>query len=127
MSGATGEIFRQFSITLISSMLLSVFVAMSLTPALCAMLLKSHEGEKENTHFLFTRFNHFMEKCTQHYTDSTRRLLRRTGRYMVVYLVIGAGMIMLFYALRPRFCLKKIRGIHDHGTIAFGFNDGEHQ
>jgi multidrug efflux pump len=55
MSGATGEIFRQFSITLISSMLLSVFVAMSLTPALCAMLLKAHDDEQANTHFLFTR------------------------------------------------------------------------
>mgnify|MGYP002226882929 CR=1 FL=1 len=41
MSGATGEIYRQFSITLISSMLLSVFVAMSLTPALCATILKA--------------------------------------------------------------------------------------
>lgn len=103
MSGATGEIFRQFSITLISSMLLSVFVAMSLTPALCAMLLKAHDDEQANTHFLFTRFNHFMEKCTQHYTDSTRKLLRCTGRYMVVYLVIGAGMMVLFYVRRPPF------------------------
>ncbi|HFS5792311.1 TPA: efflux RND transporter permease subunit [Citrobacter werkmanii] len=111
MSGATGEIFRQFSITLISSMLLSVFVAMSLTPALCAMLLKSHEGEKENPHFLFTRFNHFMEKCTHHYTDSTRRLLRCTGRYMVVYLVIGAGMIVLFLRTPTSFLPEEDQGV----------------
>ncbi|MEG2115896.1 MAG: efflux RND transporter permease subunit, partial [Hafnia sp.] len=63
MSGATGAIFRQFSITLISAMTLSVFVAMSLTPALCATLLKAPpEGDNAKTHFLFTRFNHFMEK-----------------------------------------------------------------
>lgn len=111
MSGATGEIFRQFSITLISSMLLSVFVAMSLTPALCAMLLKSHEGEKENTHFLFTRFNHFMKKCTHHYTDSTRRLLRCTGRYMVVYLVIGAGMMVLFLRTPTSFLPEEDQGV----------------
>ncbi|STA75612.1 acriflavin resistance protein F [Citrobacter freundii] len=111
MSGATGEIFRQFSITLISSMLLSVFVAMSLTPALCAMLLKSHEGEKASTHFLFTRFNHFMEKCTQHYTDSTRKLLRCTGRYMVVYLVIGAGMIVLFLRTPTSFLPEEDQGV----------------
>ncbi|MGI3451681.1 hydrophobe/amphiphile efflux-1 family RND transporter [Citrobacter freundii] len=111
MSGATGEIFRQFSITLISSMLLSVFVAMSLTPALCAMLLKSHEGEKANTHILFTRFNHFMEKCTHHYTDSTRTLLRRTGRYMVVYLVIGAGMIVLFSRTPTSFLPEEDQGV----------------
>lgn len=111
MSGATGEIFRQFSITLISSMLLSVFVAMSLTPALCTMLLKSHEGEKANTHILFTRFNHFMEKCTHHYTDSTRTLLRRTGRYMVVYLVIGAGMIVLFSRTPTSFLPEEDQGV----------------
>lgn len=111
MSGATGEIFRQFSITLISSMLLSVFVAMSLTPALCAMLLKPHEGEKANAHFLFTRFNHFMEKCTHHYTYSTRRLLRCTGRYMVVYLVIGAGMMVLFLRTPTSFLPEEDQGV----------------
>ncbi|EFE06958.1 efflux RND transporter permease subunit [Citrobacter youngae] len=111
MSGATGEIFRQFSITLISSMLLSVFVAMSLTPALCAMLLKPHEGEKANAHFLFTRFNHFMEKCTHHYTNSTRRLLHCTGRYMVVYLVIGAGMMVLFLRTPTSFLPEEDQGV----------------
>lgn len=112
MSGATGEIFRQFSITLISSMLLSVFVAMSLTPALCAMLLKAvPEGEKTKTHFLFTRFNHFMERCTQHYTDSTRKLLRCTGRYMVVYVVIGLGMIVLFLRTPTSFLPEEDQGV----------------
>ena len=76
MSGATGEIYRQFSITLISSMLLSVFVAMSLTPALCATILKAapEGGHKPNA--LFARFNTLFEKSTQHYTDSTRSLFR---------------------------------------------------
>ncbi|MBE9968320.1 efflux RND transporter permease subunit [Citrobacter freundii] len=111
MSGATGEIFRQFSITLISSMLLSVFVAMSLTPSLCAMLLKAHDDEQANTHFLFTRFNYFMEKCTQHYTDSTRKLLRCTGRYMVVYLVIGAGMMVLFLRTPTSFLPEGDQGV----------------
>lgn len=61
MSGATGEIYRQFSITLISSMLLSVFVAMSLTPALCATILKAapEGGHKPNA--LFARFNTLFE------------------------------------------------------------------
>ncbi|QMD24494.1 efflux RND transporter permease subunit [Citrobacter freundii] len=112
MSGATGEIFRQFSITLISSMTLSVFVAMSLTPALCATLLKAvPEGENTRTHFLFTHFNHFMEKCTRHYTDSTRKLLRCTGRYMVIYLVIGAGMIGLFLRTPTSFLPEEDQGV----------------
>nr|WP_153880191.1 efflux RND transporter permease subunit [Citrobacter freundii] len=112
MSGATGEIFRQFSITLISSMTLSVFVAMSLTPALCATLLKpAPEEENTRTHFLFTHFNHFMEKCTRHYTDSTRKLLRCTGRYMVIYLVIGAGMIGLFLRTPTSFLPEEDQGV----------------
>lgn len=112
MSGATGEIFRQFSITLISSMTLSVFVAMSLTPALCATLLKpAPEGGNTRTHFLFTHFNHFMEKCTRHYTDSTRKLLRCTGRYMVIYLVIGAGMIGLFLRTPTSFLPEEDQGV----------------
>lgn len=112
MSGATGEIFRQFSITLISAMTLSVFVAMSLTPALCATLLKAApEGDNAKTHFLFTRFNHFMEKCTRHYTDSTRKLLRCTGRYMVIYLVIGAGMIILFLRTPTSFLPEEDQGV----------------
>ncbi|HGY3715394.1 TPA: efflux RND transporter permease subunit [Citrobacter gillenii] len=112
MSGATGAIFRQFSITLISAMTLSVFVAMSLTPALCATLLKAPpEGDNAKTHFLFSRFNHFMEKCTHHYTESTRRILRCTGRYMVVYLVIGAGMVVLFLRTPTSFLPEEDQGV----------------
>ncbi len=83
MSGATGDL-PPVSITLISSMLLSVFCGRSLTPALCATILKAapEGGHKPNA--LFARFNTLFEKSTQHYTDSTRSLLRCTGRYMVV-------------------------------------------
>ncbi len=94
---ALGRFYRQFSITLISSMLLSVFVAISLTPALCATILKAapEGGHKPNA--LFARFNTLFEKSTQHYTDSTRSLLRCTGTGdMVVYLLICAGMAVLF-------------------------------
>ncbi len=110
MSGATGEIYRQFSITLISSMLLSVFVAMSLTPALCATILKAapEGGHKPNA--LFARFNTLFEKSTQHYTDSTRSLLRCTGRYMVVYLLICAGMAVLFLRTPTSFLPEEDQG-----------------
>ena len=111
MSGATGEIYRQFSITLISSMLLSVFVAMSLTPALCATILKAapEGGHKPNA--LFARFNTLFEKSTQHYTDSTRSLLRCTGRYMVVYLLICAGMAVLFLRTPTSFLPEEDQGV----------------
>lgn len=111
MSGATGEIYRQFSITLISSMRLSVFVAMSLTPALCATILKAtpEGGHKPNA--LFARFNTLFEKSTQHYTDSTRSLLRCTGRYMVVYLLICAGMAVLFLRTPTSFLPEEDQGV----------------
>ncbi len=111
MSGATGEIYRQFSITLISSMLLSVFVAMSLTPALCATILKAapEGGHKPNA--LFARFNTLFEKSTQHYTDSTRSLLRCTGRYMVIYLLICAGMAVLFLRTPTSFLPEEDQGV----------------
>ncbi len=145
MSGATGEIYRQFSITLISSMLLSVFVAMSLTPALCATILKAAPEGDHKPNALFARFNTLFEKSTQHYTDSTRSLLRCTGRYMVVYLLICAGMAVLFLrpgwrccscVRRPLSYQKRIRGydlfltrrgsggIYDHRAVTFRCNHG---
>ncbi|HAJ6529464.1 TPA: efflux RND transporter permease subunit [Escherichia fergusonii] len=110
MSGATGEIYRQFSITLISSMLLSVFVAMSLTPALCATLLKPTK-EVTTGNSLFARFNRLFEASTNHYTDSTRRLLGTTGRYMVVYLLIVAGMAVLFLRTPTSFLPEEDQGV----------------
>ncbi|EHG6149765.1 efflux RND transporter permease subunit [Escherichia fergusonii] len=110
MSGATGEIYRQFSITLISSMLLSVFVAMSLTPALCATLLKPTK-EVTTGNSLFSRFNRLFEASTNHYTDSTRRLLGTTGRYMVVYLLIVAGMAVLFLRTPTSFLPEEDQGV----------------
>lgn len=106
-------------------MLLSVFVAMSLTPALCATILKAapEGGHKPNA--LFARFNTLFEKSTQHYTDSTRSLLRCTGRYMVVYLLICAGMaVLVSCARRPLSYQKRIRGIYDHRAVTFRCHHG---
>lgn len=91
-------------------MLLSVFVAMSLTPALCATILKAapEGGHKPNA--LFARFNTLFEKSTQHYTDSTRSLLRCTGRYMVVYLLIFARMAVLFLRTPTSFLPEEDQG-----------------
>ena len=62
-SGSTGIIYRQFSITIISSMVLSVIVALTLTPALCSTILKPHH--KKNSGFIFwfdTKFENFTNK-----------------------------------------------------------------
>ena len=95
--GATGAIYRQFSVTIVSSMVLSVMVAMILTPALCATLLRPREPGAGDCG-LFGHFNRLFEKSTAHYTHSTGNILRRTGRMMVLYgllLTVMAGMFVL--------------------------------
>jgi len=107
--GSTGVIYRQFSITIVSAMALSVLVALILTPALCATLLKPVQHEK--THRLFSRFNHLFEQSTQHYTGSVQKLLHCTGRYIVVYVVIVIGMAVLFLRLPTSFLPEEDQGV----------------
>nr|WP_318384658.1 efflux RND transporter permease subunit [uncultured Enterobacter sp.] len=110
--GSTGVIYRQFSITIVSAMALSVLVALILTPALCATLLKPvAPGGHAKTNRLFSWFNNLFEKSTQHYTNSVQNLLRKTGRYMVVYLVIVVGMAYLFMRLPTSFLPEEDQGV----------------
>ncbi len=86
--GSTGAIYRQFSITIVSAMALSVLVALILTPALCATMLKpiAKGDHGEGKKGFFGWFNRMFEKSTHHYTDSVGGILRSTGRYLVLYL-----------------------------------------
>ncbi|MBD1044342.1 multidrug efflux RND transporter permease subunit, partial [Klebsiella pneumoniae] len=74
--GSTGAIYRQFSITIVSAMALSVLVALILTPALCATMLKPIKkgGHGEHKGF-FGWFNRMFDKSTHHYTDSVGNIL----------------------------------------------------
>ncbi|WP_318374782.1 efflux RND transporter permease subunit [Enterobacter sp.] len=107
--GSTGVIYRQFSITIVSAMALSVLVALILTPALCATLLKP--AAHGTTNPLFGWFNRLFEKSTNHYTGSVQKLLSRTGRYMVLYLVIVVGMACLFLRLPTSFLPEEDQGV----------------
>ncbi|WP_312632619.1 efflux RND transporter permease subunit [Pseudescherichia sp.] len=107
--GSTGVIYRQFSITIVSAMALSVLVALILTPALCATLLKPVQHDK--THRLFSRFNRLFEQSTQHYTGSVQKLLHCTGRYIIVYVVIVIGMAVLFLRLPTSFLPEEDQGV----------------
>ncbi|VFS40786.1 hydrophobe/amphiphile efflux-1 (HAE1) family protein [Enterobacter cancerogenus] len=95
--GSTGAIYRQFSITIVSAMALSVLVALILTPALCATMLKPVQkgGHGEHKGF-FGWFNRMFDKSTNHYTDSVGSILRSTGRYLLLYIIIVVGMAFLF-------------------------------
>ncbi|HGM5491599.1 TPA: multidrug efflux RND transporter permease subunit AcrB [Serratia fonticola] len=110
--GSTGAIYRQFSITIVSAMVLSVLVALILTPALCATMLKPvPKGDHGIKTGFFGWFNRLFDKSTHHYTDSVANILRSTGRYLVIYLLIVIGMAVLFMRLPSSFLPDEDQGI----------------
>ena len=110
--GSTGAIYRQFSITIVSAMALSVLVALILTPALCATMLKPiPKGDHGVKTGFFGWFNRMFEKSTHHYTDSVGNILRSTGRYLIIYLLIVVGMGLLFLRLPSSFLPDEDQGI----------------
>lgn len=110
--GSTGAIYRQFSITIVSAMALSVLVALILTPALCATMLKPIEKGGHGQHKgFFGWFNRVFDKSTHHYTDSVGNILRSTGRYLVLYLIIVVGMAWLFVRLPSSFLPDEDQGV----------------
>ncbi len=114
-SGSTGVIYRQFSITIISAMILSVFVAMILTPALCATLLKPidrghHFGETGWFSGFFRRFNNLFNYCRTKYEGIVGRSFGKPVRYLVVYGAIVAAMIFFFLHLPTSFLPDEDQG-----------------
>lgn len=110
--GSTGAIYRQFSITIASAMALSVLVALILTPALCATLLKpvSAEHHKKKSGF-FGWFNARFDHSVNHYTNSVSGIVRNTGRYLIIYLLIVVGMAVLFLRLPTSFLPEEDQGV----------------
>ncbi|MDE1189336.1 MAG: efflux RND transporter permease subunit [Pantoea sp.] len=110
--GSTGVIYRQFSITIVSAMALSVLVALILTPALCSTMLKPVEkGSHGKTTGFFGWFNRMFDKSTHHYVDSVGHIVRSTGRYLVLYLLIVIGMAYLFLRLPTSFLPEEDQGL----------------
>ncbi|MGF6920554.1 efflux RND transporter permease subunit [Paraburkholderia sp. 40] len=99
-SGSTGAIYRQFSITIVSAMLLSVMLALTLTPALCATLLKRADVEHHEKRGFFGWFNRWFTKSNAGYSSSLARVVAKPTRYMLVYGVI-AGIVALLYVTLP--------------------------
>ncbi|MGM3174961.1 efflux RND transporter permease subunit [Dickeya lacustris] len=109
--GSTGAIYRQFSVTIVSAMVLSVLVALILTPALCATILKPVAHNHSERKGFFGWFNRLFEKSSHHYTDSVANILRSTGRYLVVYLIIVAGLGFMFSRLPSSFLPQEDQGV----------------
>ncbi|MBE8571014.1 efflux RND transporter permease subunit, partial [Vibrio sp. OPT46] len=112
MSGSTGVIYRQFSITIVAAMTLSVLVAIILTPALCATLLKKGDAELLEKKGFFGWFNRKFDAMTAGYETGVAKLLKRTGRMLVVFLAMSAGAGWLFMNLPTSFLPDE-----DQGTV----------
>jgi len=108
--GSTGVIYRQFSITIVSAMVLSVVVALTLNPALCATMLKKSDGEHVAKGF-FGWFNRTFDRGSNHYQKGVRAILVRKGRFMLVYLLIVGGLVLIFGRLPGSFLPDEDQGI----------------
>src|SRR6195256_3405936 len=110
--GSIGAIYRQFSLTIVSAMLLSVFVALSLTPALCATMLKPvpKGGEAPKKGF-FGAFNRGFEHGRDQYLGGVRHVINRFGRWLVVYAVVIVAVGLLFLRLPTGFLPDEDQGI----------------
>ncbi len=110
--GSTGAIYRQFSLTIVSAMTLSVLVALILTPALCATLLKPvQKGAHMKKRGFFGWFNRFFEKNADRYRSGVGYILKRTGRFALVYLAVIGGTAFLFTKLPTSFIPEEDQGV----------------
>ncbi|MCJ1903121.1 MULTISPECIES: efflux RND transporter permease subunit [Paracoccus] len=109
MPGSTGVIYRQFSVTIITAMVLSLLVALILTPAMCASLLRQSHGPAR---FAPARwFNAGFDRVTRGYSASVRRTLRRPMLVMLVLGAISYGAIDLFGRLDTTFIPGEDQGV----------------
>ncbi|PKN07173.1 MAG: hydrophobe/amphiphile efflux-1 family RND transporter [Deltaproteobacteria bacterium HGW-Deltaproteobacteria-8] len=112
ISGSSGVIYRQFSLTIVSAMLLSVVVAIVLTPALCATFLKPvHKGHALTQHGFFGMFNRVFDRGNKGYQTGVRGLLKRGKSVMLVYALILVALVLLFLRLPSSFLPEEDQGI----------------
>jgi hydrophobe/amphiphile efflux-1 (HAE1) family protein len=111
--GSTGVIYRQFTVTIVSAMTLSVLVAMVLTPALCATLLKPvPKGHGLATKGFFGAFNRAFDRSNRDYQSVVQRMLKRSGRWMVGYAIVVVAVGFVFTKIPAGFLPDE-----DQGTL----------
>ncbi len=112
MSGSTGVIYRQFSITIVSAMALSELVALVLTPALCASLLKHHpKGELTEQKGFFGWFNRTFSKLTHGYVGVTQGAVNRPVRMIGIYLARVVALGVLYVRMPTSFLPTEDQGV----------------
>ncbi|ACT07600.1 transporter, hydrophobe/amphiphile efflux-1 (HAE1) family [Dickeya chrysanthemi Ech1591] len=109
-SGSVGVIYRQFTLSMAVSILFSAFLALTLTPALCATLLTPvTDGHHEKRGF-FGGFNRRFERLTQHYAVGTRALLRRSGSMLLLFVALTGVLAWIFRELPSDFLPQEDQG-----------------
>ncbi|EPJ79109.1 multidrug/solvent transporter [Pseudomonas sp. CFII64] len=111
--GSTGVIYKQFSITIVSAMALSVVVALIFTPALCATMLKpiDHEKHGQPKRGFFGWFNRTFDRSVQSYERGVGNMLKHRIPAFLVYLLIFAGMIWMFTRIPAAFLPEEDQGV----------------
>jgi len=113
IKGSSGVIYRQFSLTIVAAMTLSVVVALVLTPALCATFLRPmHKHERQAQRGFFGWFNRMFDRTSQGYRRQVSGVAGRVGRMMGIYLLLLIGTGFLFLRLPTSFLPEE-----DQGTI----------
>ncbi|WP_214476603.1 efflux RND transporter permease subunit [Mesorhizobium sp. dw_380] len=108
--GSTGIIYRQFSVTIVSAMVLSVLVALVLTPALCATILRRPKDHATQTG-PFGWFNRAFDRGTTAYRDGSHGIINRSWRFLAVFLAIVVAMGWMFARLPSSFLPEEDQGI----------------
>ena len=111
LRGSTGVIYRQFSITIVSAMVLSVIIAIVLTPPLCATLLQPvNKRVHQPKRGIFPWFNRSFHRSNRGYQSAVAHMLARSGRYLLIYLGLAALMGLLFFRLPTAFLPNEDQG-----------------
>ena len=109
-SGSVGVIYQQFTLSMAVSILFSAFLALTLTPALCATLLKPVDPAHHEKRGFFGWFNRKFEHMTQRYESGVGRLLARSGRVMLVFAALTAILFLAFRQLPSAFLPEEDQG-----------------
>ena len=110
-SGSVGAIYRQFSLSMVSSIFFSALMALTLTPALCSTLLKPIEkGSHHEKKGFFGWFNRMFSTTTNRYQSFVERMLKKTFRYMVIYVALIVAVVFLFLRLPSSFLPTEDQG-----------------
>ena len=108
--GVVGNIYKQFAVTLAVSIAFSAFLALTLTPALCATLLKPAAGDHHEKRGFFGWFNRAFVRWTGRYGEQVGRIARKPLRWMLLYLAIGAAVAILALRLPSAFVPSEDQG-----------------